>query len=301
MGARRQLLLYHFSEAFANLRRGGWMTVSAIGTIAFALVVIGLFSLVSVNLERVVSDFRSRSVIVAYLQEKLQPYDRDRLTGELKQLPGVAAVTYLSKDDNLRAFQEQLGDQSDILSALPGNPLPASFELKVTDENIDIEALAGKIRRLDGIEDVDYGKQTLELLSRIGTGIRFLLLTVGAVLGLAALFIITNTIRLTVLARREEIAIMRLVGATDWYIRWPYFLEGLIEGLAASLLAMGLLYGVYRFLTWKFELLPFLPVQFTFFSVELCARLVIIGTLLGAAGALLALRHVLRLPAGEDE
>ena len=99
-----------------------------------------------------------------------------------------------------------------------------------------------------------------------------------------------------VLARQDEIEVMRLVGATDWYIRWPYFIEGLLEGLLASGIAVGLLYGVYRLLLWKFALLPFLPVSLTFFSLTLCARLVIIGALIGGGGALLALRHVLREP-----
>lgn len=296
---KRHYRLFHayFHEAFENFRRGRWMTVSSVATMTFALVILGLFFLLSVNLEQMLSVGRSKLLVIAFLEDRTKPADHERLLTQVRQLPGVKGAVFVSKADNLKRFAESLGENRDILTALSGNPLPASLEIAVSeDEAFDIAGLAQKVDLLDGVESVDYGKAVLETLQQVATGIRLVILALGVVLGIAALFIITNTIKIMVLARQDEIEVMRLVGATDWYIRWPYFIEGLLEGLLASGLAVGLLYGVYRLLFWKFALLPFLPVTLTFFSLELCARLVIVGALIGGGGALLALRHVLKEP-----
>jgi len=292
MLAMMRLCRYYFQEAFLNIRRNGWMTVSAVGTVTFALLIIGIFFLVSINITTVFSGMRAGTLVIVYLQDNLQPYDQERIMTEIKQMPEVGRVEFISKEENLNRFQEDLGDLRDIFSELENNPLPASFEVEVADEQVDVAALAGKLDLLSGVEDVDYGREILQLLSRIGMGLRFLILVIGLALGLAALFIITNTIRITVIARRDEIEIMRLVGATDWYIRWPYFIEGLVQGFFASALAIVFIYGFYHLIIFKFPLLPFLPVQLTFFSVTLCARLILIGALIGACGSLLAIRHV---------
>ncbi len=293
--SRLHLWRAYLHEAADNLRRGGWVTVSAIVTMTFALVIIGLFFLLSVNLEQMLVDIRSKSLVIVYLEERVGPQQQEALLTQVRALPGVKQVTPVSKEENLRRFRESLGENRDILGALDGNPLPASLELQVSeDEHFDVPALAAQLSVLDGVEEVNYGSEVLETIKQLATGIRLVILILGTVFGLAALFIITSTIKITVLARRDEVEVMRLVGATDWYIRWPYFLEGLLQGLVAALLAMALLYGVYRVLLWKFAVLPFLPVALTFFSLTLCGQLVLIGAAIGGGGALFALRHVLR-------
>jgi cell division transport system permease protein len=281
-------------EAAKDFRRTGWVGASAVLLIALSMTALGSFGLLSMNLGRAVAEWRERVKIIVYLREEPSPSVANDLIERVRQIEGVDKVRYVSKYEALSRLKIQLGDQADLVNRLPINPLPASFEVGPSGNLSTPEgsrALVGRLAALPEVEEVQGGAEWVDRLNEwrrllIGIG-----LGVGTLLALAAILTVTVATTLVLHARRQEILVMRLVGAPESAIWMPLGLQGLLQGLIGAGAAIALLGLGYRLL------LPRLGQLFTvtlgiptvaFFSWGEVLLLVGGGGLLGALGGLLA-------------
>ena len=209
---------YFIREVFLSLKRNNWMSIASIGTVAVSLFIFGMFLMLVMNMNKMAESLESQVQINVYLEDSVSREDARDIEQDLKGMQGVEKVTFVSKEEAMERFKERLGDQKTLLEALDDtNPLPDAFEVTITRPEL-VRTAAESIERFDGVESAKYGQDVMEHLFEMTRLIRIFGFSLMLVLALATLFIISNTIRLTVFARRKEIAIMKYVGATDWFI-----------------------------------------------------------------------------------
>ncbi len=249
-------------EALAGFRRApllGGLSVAAIG---LSLLILGLFGLSAHNIDRAISDVERRVEVVGYLVEDAGE-DRIRLARrEIERYPEVEEVRYISKTEALVTAGRELPEFSDVFSDLDVNPLPASLELRLRPDSRqpeDVRAVAERLAGYDFIEDVRYGEEWVErifLLRRIAGGTALLL---GGAFAAVAILLIGTAVRMAILARSDEISIMRTVGATEGYIQRPFLVEGLITGLGGGFVALALTRVLYLLADDAFVRIAWLP------------------------------------------
>lgn len=292
---------YYVKEAAIGIWRNRLMSLASVIVVILTLLILGAFTLINLNIQAISDGIKDQVEIVAYLKEEVDSEPSlTQLRAQLLALDGVQQVTFVSKDDALERLRERLGDQAGIIAGLERNPLPASFEIRPQDAEVT-SVLADKIARLSGVESVDYGQQIVEQLLSFSRGIQIFGYIVIAFLGVVSLFLISNTIKLTVYSRRRQIGIMKYVGATDWFIRWPFIMEGIFLGLLGALITYLLLFYGYTFLyfrssTWLYQ--NFLSVQMVVPEVagkELLRFLFIFGAGIGAVGSAVSVRRFLKV------
>lgn len=235
-------------EALLSFRRAPLLSVLSVTTIAFSLFTVGLFGLVAVNLREALRGIEERVEIVAYIFRGTPAETIAIATQDMSAFPEVSDVSYVSEEEALRRARAELVEFRDAYRDLQVNPLPASIEVRMKDGHRDaatVGRVAQRLRNFGFIEDVRFGREWVQKLDHL----RNLTGLVGFVIGLAfaavAVVIIGVTIRLTILQRAREISIMRLVGATNWFIRGPFLLEGALKGLLGGLLSLVLCYAGY--------------------------------------------------------
>src|SRR6266513_345999 len=294
--ARRRGPSYFVREGVAGFWRSGLMSVAAVTITMVTLVALGVALVVAGVLDQLTRSVERRAEVAVYLSDSVRAGDLAVLRARLLRLPGVTGLTYVSKDEALSDFQQTLGGKVDLGELLSRNPLPASFRVAV-DGPDRLRDVAGAASTLPHVEHAGYGAETADRMLRLTRAVRLGGAAAGGLLALAAVIIVLNTIRLTVFARRAEIEVMRLVGATAWFIRWPFVVEGALTGAAGALAALVLVAGAYTWLAWGARLsLPFLllpsPQQV---ALMLAWKLMLWGVLIGIGGSLLAVRRYLSL------
>ena len=290
-------LEYFIREVFVSLKRNNWMSLASIGTVAVSLFILGMFLIVVLNLNKMASSLESQVQISVYLEDDLNAKQIDRVGDRIKNLQGVDDVTYIAKEKALERFKERLGEQKFLLSAISEtNPLPNAYEVTVKEPQF-VKTTAEAIHEFDGVESAKFGQDVVEHLFDLTRLIRIFGLSIIGVLAVATVFIISNTIRLTVFARRKEIAIMKYVGATDWFIRWPFLMEGVVLGCIGGLIAAILLRSAYAGVTEKiYNTLAFFPLipEYPFLNY-ISAFLLIGGMTIGAIGSTISLKRFLKV------
>jgi cell division transport system permease protein len=285
------------SEALRDLRRAGQVGVSAILLIALSLAALGGFWLLSLNLGRAIDQWRDRVRVVVYLREEPPAAKVDDLLGRIEALGGIQRVRYVSKNEALHSLKRSLGRQADVADQLPRNPLPASVEVTPDSDRATPEGTRELVRRLTAlaeVEDVQGGAQWVEGLAHFQRLFQLVGLGVGAVLALAAILTVTTATTLVLHLRRDEMEIMRLVGASESVIRLPRLLQGMVQGLVAGTLALAVLEAAFALAAPRLE--PLLPVTLglqraVFLSIPQMLGLIGGGAALGAIGGLLATRQ----------
>ena len=278
-------------EALLTFRRAPLLSALSVTTIAFSLFVVGLFGLVAVNLQDALRGVAERVEIVAYLLPGTPIETITLAEKDIEAFPEVQSATYVSEDSALARARGELVEFRDVLQELERNPLPASIELKLEPRFRDaqhVNDVADRLRGFGFVDDVRFGRDWVEKLDRLRQVAAAVGLVVGAAFAVVAI-IIGTTIRMAVLQRSREIAIMRLVGATDGFIRRPFLLQGAIKGMLGGLVAMALSYGAYVLINrWL--------IQAAFFSREQGIAIVGFGTLIGLFGSAASVgRHLRRV------
>jgi cell division transport system permease protein len=282
------------SEALRDLRRAGRVGLSAILLITLSLGALGCFWLLSLNLGRAVTQWRERVRIIAYLREEPKPAAVEDLVGRVQALGGVQRVRYVSRAEALASLKRSLGPQATVVEQLPRNPLPASLEVtpdEVTATPDGTRALVQRLSALPEVEEVQGGAEWVESLAQWQRLFQLTGLGVGAVLALAAILTVTTATTLVLHVRRDEMEIMRLVGATETVIRLPLLLQGMAQGLLGALVALAALEVAYVLLAPRVEPLLNLTLglgRAVFLSAPQVALLLAGGAMLGALGGLLA-------------
>jgi cell division transport system permease protein len=288
---------YFIRETYKSIRRNGFMSFASISTVAVALMVLGIFLLIFLNTNNLAKHLESQVQVSVYMQDDANKDELADMKTKLEKMEGVVKVTAVTKAEALQRFKERLGDQQKILDSLGGdNPFPNSFDVQVKSPDA-IKGITDKISTLPKVETARFGQEVVEHLFHLTKVMRFGGVALVIFLAAGTLFIISNTIRLTVFARRKEVVIMKYVGATDWFIRWPFLLEGMTLGFLGAVIAnfflnisySALLSTVHKTLVF----LPLVPVKPLMNYVTIF--MLIIGTAIGALGSYISLRKFLRV------
>lgn len=288
---------YFIKEVYTSFKRNIWMTLASIFTVVLSLFILGFFSIVILNLNKMADTLESQVQISVYLKDDLSQEEIDETKETLSKIEGLQDIKFTNREEAMENFKERLGDQQFLLDALDNtNPLPDSFSLTVTSPQ-QVKTIADTAAALDSVESASYSQDIINHLFNLTHLIRLIGVALIILLTGAAIFIISNTIRLTVFARRKEIAIMKYVGATDWFIRWPFLLEGICLGFIGGGLATIFLYIVYNQVTQEiYEAMAFFPLipQHPFIDYISLAILVA-GIIIGALGSTISLKRFLKV------
>lgn len=282
-------------EAFLNIRRQGLMTLASVSTVAVALSILGAFGLIAWHLHAITDMLPRRYEVHAFLKRELKPAEVERVRGQVESLPGVRSVTLVSKAEAWANFKGQWNGLKSDLDGLDQNPLPDKLEVQAVSPERLLE-VAAAIPNVPGVEAVREERVVLKRLIAINNWVRIASLVLGGLLILGTIAIISNAIRITLFARRREIRVMQLVGATNAFVRFPFLLEGMLDGLLGGGLACLLLYTAYHYLTTK--LLVNVPlVSELRFSVYLPLYLAAVaagGVVVGFFGSLVSVHRFLK-------
>ena len=288
---------YFTQEVFRSLKRNNWMSFASVGTVAVSLFVLGVFLILVLNMNRLAATLESQVQISVYLQDDIKQADREDLQQDIAHMQGIDSIRYVSRDEAKARLADRLGDQKYLLDALGDkNPLPDSFELTVVHPDM-VETAAKAIEHMNGVESAKYGQDVVEHLFDITRLMRIFGVALMVLLAGATIFIISNTIRLTVFARRKEIAIMKYVGATDWFIRWPFLMEGVVLGFIGGILAAIALRSFYAAMAAKiYNTLAFFPLmpQYPFMNY-VTVTIILSGMVVGAIGSTISLKRFLKV------
>ena len=288
---------YFIKETYKSIRRNGFMSFASISTVAVSLLVLGMFLLIFLNTNHLAQYLESQVQVSVYMQDSATAEDLKNVEAKLKQMPGVVKVTPINKEQALARFEERLGDQKQLLDSLgKENPFPNSFEVQV-DAPERIKTITPSIDQLPKVETAKFGQEVVEHLFSLTRILRIGGIILVIFLAMATLFIISNTIRLTVFARRKEVIIMKYVGATDWFIRWPFLLEGMTLGFFGAVIASLCLNSIYAGILERIHAtLAFLPLLSTSpLLIYVTLFLLAAGTGIGALGSYISLRKFLRV------
>jgi cell division transport system permease protein len=280
---------YFFGETLRGLVRQKSLTLATLVSTSSTLFVFGTILLMTANVQLVSNQLEQRKGILAFLEDGLTGGQIEYLRAEIQKLPELEELKFVSKEEALEQFRRSLADD-DLLEALGSNPLPASFEIKLKAGQRgaeELERVSNTIGGLRGVEEVSYGGAWTMRLDKLLDSLTLVNIVVGAIVGLAVGFVIANVVRLTLLARKESIRIMKIVGATKHFVRIPFLLEGFLLTLTSALISLALLYALQGFLA---DRLP----DVVFLSPSLTGLFILVGVGSGMVGSLLTLHEVLR-------
>lgn len=280
-------------QLHANIAGNKLIHAISVSTITVSLLIFGTFVLFFVNVSNWIEDWGQSLTMSIYLKEGVSKEVKEKIGARLKRLPGVEVVGFVSKEQAMADLVEALGAQSGLVEDLSSNPLPASFEVLFTHAKVphlNPHKVKQELEKMEGVDEVQYSEQWLEKFHGFLSILRLAGLAVGGLLCTAILFIITNTIKLTIYSRRDEIEILKLVGATDWFVKCPFLMEGFIQGLFSGVLALAGLYGIYALLSLKTIEVFGLPVlEIVFLSQPWSVLIALAGVALGILGSFIAL------------
>ena len=286
---------YFVTEALTSLWRSRMVNAVSIGTIAVSLFVLGAFLTVATALSGLVTRWTETVQVIVYLEDGLVTRVRESLENRLREDPAVASLQLVSREEALARFRAMFRDLSSLPEDLGDNPFPASLEVNLRPERqsaAEVERLAKALADVPGVREIQYDLLWIE---RLSTGVRLVRLVgafLGGILVLAAVFTISNVIRLTIYAREDELDIMRLVGATHAYVKGPFVAEGVIQGGLGGLAASFLLWTALSWMSRDLQVSDLLPYATLSLSPALAVLLVAGGMLVGLAGSLMSLSRL---------
>ncbi|WP_224366820.1 cell division protein FtsX [Hyalangium versicolor] len=292
---------YFWRSAAGGLKHSPFVHFIAITTIAIALFAAGLARTAGRALDGLLASLGGEVEVTVYLAPELSPNQVEALRTQLESISGGHAVL-VRPDEALKRLAHELGDLGDALSQLPENPLPPSLELTVAPERRTPELLEGlsrQVQTMKGVTGVDYGREAVERLTAIARALRFGGLVAFAVVLFATIIIVSATLQLAIYARREEIEIQKLVGATDRFVKAPFLIEGLLQGMLGALVALAGLWTFGRLvgptLTSLFSFLLGPTSSEPLVRPALALELVVAGSVLGLVGSFIAVGRFLRV------
>jgi cell division transport system permease protein len=286
---------YYFKETVAGLRRNGLMAFAAISTVFIALFLFGGALLIGRQVDLVL-DLQTEKVEVAvFLKDDISTTERNRLNQLLLDMPEVATVDYESKLEAYRRFKELFANQEELIQNVRPEALPASFRVKLKDPE-KFAVVAAQLQGQPGIESIRDQRDLLNKLFAVANILRLGAVIAGVVMLIAAIALIGNTVRMAVFSRRKEIGIMKLVGATNWFIRIPFLIEGMVEGLigaGAAIITLAVLRRV--FFNSIHNAIEFFPVIPTSALIAVIPVLLVIGIAASILASLVAMRRFLEV------
>jgi len=250
---------FFLREAWTGFKRSPIMSFVAVGTVIVSLTVFGVFLMIVVNIGSIVGSISSSVQVVAYVDKPLEKYETETLSNRMMRIRGVSNVKFISRSDAWRKFRNEYASRLNLDSAVEDNPLPDTFVIDVGVPDL-VPSVAKQVGALPTISEVRYSGKLLEQVESLASAVRVGGLILVCMLSVATLLIVINTIRLTVIAREKDIEIMKLVGATNSFIKWPFIIEGLLIGTLGSAFSFAILKVTYDVIIFQVNYaLPFLP------------------------------------------
>ena len=288
---------YYFSEGFHSIFTHGFMSFAAVCMIVACLLIMGSFTLLAVNLDQLLGSFEAENEFLAYIDENYTTEEAQALQTKIESIPNVKQAIFVTRQEALQEYKEGRADNS-LLDQMPASALRDRYRIHVAD----IEQMSSTVEAVKGIEGVANVRAAIDIANgfvlarNIATGVAVIL--VGILL-IVSLFIISNTIRLATFYRREEIAIMKMCGATDAFIRWPFVVEGMILGLLGAVLAFLAQWGVYevavKLIVQNNGLSPMVMLPYGEMAPNILGAFCVTGFVIGVGGSLLSIRKFLQV------
>jgi len=240
---------YFITDAFKSLRRNRTISVASIITVLITFVVLGVFSLVAQNANLAIEGVQSKVELKVYLKDDVKLIDKREIEVKLRDQSGIKAVTFESKEDAFNNFQDSMGESSGILQgySMDNNPFPESYVVSLEDASY-AEDITQAVEKMEGVESVSDQQEFINTVQNVVKGIRIVGVILFVVLIGVSIFLIMNTTKLTVYSRRREVGIMKFVGATDWFIRWPFIIEGMVIALIGAILSTIVVFFFYKWM-----------------------------------------------------
>jgi len=286
---------YFFSETVKSLRRNRLLSIATLSTVTICILILGMAVLLTINAGHFMNRLESDLEMMVFVEDSLDKGQLTDLGQEIENLSGVKSVQFISKDQALNSLQSKFADKKyDLKQTVGDNPLPNSFKVKAENPE-DVAKIAKQLFKLDGVYKVNYGQGLVERLFQITRWVRIISIIIIIMLALGAIFLIATTIRLAIFSRRKEIYLMKLIGATDWFVRWPFFIEGILLGSVGALLAIILLAIGYGSLVSNMQTaIFFIPlINSPRLLMEIYLALFAAGAVLGSLGTFISLNRFL--------
>jgi cell division transport system permease protein len=283
---------YYFKEFLRYLKTAKSAVFSSVIVIALAVLLLGIYLTISINSVKLLKLIRDKVEIDAYLIDSIQPAEVSKIISSVKTKGGVKNVTYISKEEAAKIFAEEFGE--DILEVFDYNPLPPSLKINLYDEykTIErIEKIKSEILQNKEVTDIVYAHKNLEIIERNTQSLVFLNLSLLIIITFSSVFLIGNTIRLMITAKKDTIEILKLIGATKETIRTPFIMEGFFQGLAGSLVAVIIL---QIFLSYFYSVYSTSDINFSIIDTKFLILLILFGTILGTLGSIVSIRRFLK-------
>lgn len=289
-------LNYFVVDALKSIKRNRTISFAAMVTVLITFFIFGTFTLLALNFNKSIEDVASKIQIQVYLEDDIKLVDQKEIEIKLTEQEAVSEVTYESKDEAFLNLKENLGKSEGLLEGydLTNNPLPSSFIVKLKDPE-QAEAVTKVVENMTGVESIGNQQEAIETISKFVKAVQIIGIGLFIVFVGVSIFLIMNTIKLTVYSRRREVGIMKFVGATDWFIRWPFVIEGIIIGSVGSLISTIILYfaynGVFKWIINSMFIVNLVQPQFVL--TTLLISFLGGGIVVGAIGSIFALRKFL--------
>ncbi len=291
-------LRYSFTEAFKNIFSNGWMTLASIFTVIASLLVLGVFLTLTINVNHMVNNIQDSYEVVVFVDEKVNDDGVEAIGEKIKKISNISEVKLTTSEERLENLKDKMGNDADKLDRYEDdNPLRDMYRVTLEDLSLS-ESTIEEIEEIDGIAKIQRNEEAVNKLVTIARYIQNFSLWIILALAIVSIFIISNTIKLTVYTRRKEINIMKFVGATDWFIRWPFIIEGIFIGILGAGISIGLILGGYVLLN---SVLSSLEVAFiSLLPLNDLAWIIVgsslgLGAILGGIGSFISVRKHLNV------
>lgn len=290
---------HYASDALKSLTRNKTISMASVATVTATLFIMGVFLLTALNIRQIISNVESKVEVKVFLTDDINFTDQREIETTLKGMQGVREVVFESKSDALQKFREQLSEKDrGLLSGYDSNnnPLPNSYIVKM-DNPAMAQAVEDKVKGMKGVDSIGNDKEFIEKILMFSKTINWVGIGIVVLLFGVSLFLIGNTIRLAVFSRRREIGIMKFVGATDWFIRWPFVIEGVVIGILGAVIADLLLFYGYNYAVVKIteNLIAVKLVEPSYVLITLLWEFVLAGIAIGSFGSITSLRKFLNV------
>lgn len=280
-------MIYIIQEAFKGFLKNKSMNFITVGIITVSIFIFGLFIFGTANLMNIIKMAEDKIEMIVYINQDVTEQEISKLEENILSIAGVQSTEYISKDKAKERFKQDFKNDADLLDVFEQNPLPASIKVYISmayKTPSSLKEIADKVMLFREVDDVDYGAEWVDDLDRVVKILFLIDFVLGIIITLASIFIVFNTIRLTVHARRDQIDIMDLVGATESYIEIPYIIEGILHGFTGSIISAGILYLMFSFLSSRFP-------EYLVMGNSIIYILIIFGIFLGFTGSLMSVKQ----------
>ncbi|GEO26168.1 cell division protein FtsX [Alicyclobacillus acidoterrestris] len=291
-------ILRHLREGFRNVLRNGWMTFASVSAVTVTLAVLGLTLILAMNAQQMSKYVTNQVQVQAYMHPNASEQAGEQLAQKLRSMPDIASVQVISKEAGMNEMKQEFGQYQDILEQYKSSPLPVQLVIKAKDPSKTLQ-VANEVRHMPDIDTVRDGKSYIKSLFRTVSVLRTIGIVFVIALLVTSMFLISNTIRMTIFSRRREIEIMKLVGAANWFIRWPFIVEGMLIGVFGAVVPLVILGYGYHVVYDRIHDIPLILSINLVSSGALIAKLAVvllgIGILLGVWGGVMSVRKFLRV------